>query len=406
MSMPGPEAKPARGGPGSGAKPSESSGSLGPSRRGPLAGVRALELAGIGPGPFCAMMLADQGATVLRIDRPGADNPRPERDLLNRGRQSAVLDLKHPRATDALLRLVDAADVLLEGFRPGVTERLGVGPDVCLRRNPRLVYARMTGWGQHGPMSMAAGHDIGYIARAGALHGLGRAGGPPQFPANLLGDFGGGGMLLAYGICAALVERATSGRGQVVDAAIVDGAASLLAMPLMFMAQGGWRDERGVNLLDGGVPWYDVYETADGKWMAVGALEQQFYAALLAGLGLTDVPARTDPQNWPELRALFCARFKDRTRDEWAATFAGTDACVEPVLSMHEAAADPHLTARETYVVRDGITQPSPAPRFSRTPGRLSEPPPVPGQHTTEALTEWGLADAPDLVACGAAIQA
>ena len=385
---------------------SGSSGSSGPSRRGPLAGVRVLELAGIGPGPFCAMMLADQGATVLRIDRPGAATPRPGRDLLNRGRQSAVLDLKHPRATDALLRLVDAADVLLEGFRPGVTERLGVGPDVCLRRNPRLVYARMTGWGQHGPLAAAAGHDIGYIARAGALHGLGRAGGPPQFPANLLGDFGGGGMLLAYGICAALVERATSGQGQVVDAAIVDGAASLLAMPLMLMAQGGWRDERGVNLLDGGVPWYDVYETADGKWMAVGALEPQFYAALLAGLGLTDVPARTDPQNWPELRALFCARFKDRTRDEWAATFAGTDACVEPVLSMHEAAADPHLTARETYVVRDGITQPSPAPRFSRTPGRLSEPPPVPGQHTTEALTEWGLADAPDLVACGAAIQA
>ena len=307
MSTPGPEAEPARSGPGPGESsgPSGSFGVSGSSRRGPLAGVRVLELAGIGPGPFCAMMLADQGATVLRIDRPGAANPRPERDLLNRGRQSAVLDLKHPRATDALLRLVDAADVLLEGFRPGVTERLGVGPDVCLRRNPRLVYARMTGWGQHGPMSMAAGHDIGYIARAGALHGLGRAGGPPQFPANLLGDFGGGGMLLAYGICAALVERATSGRGQVVDAAIVDGAASLLAMPLMFMAQGGWRDERGVNLLDGGVPWYDVYETADGKWMAVGALEQQFYAALLAGLGLTDVPARDDPQNWPELRALF-----------------------------------------------------------------------------------------------------
>ena len=337
--------------------------------------MRVLELAGIGPGPFCAMMLADQGATVLRIDRPGAASPRPERDLLNRGRQSAVLDLKHPRATDALLRLVDAADVLLEGFRPGVTERLGVGPEVCLRRNPRLVYARMTGWGQHGPMSVAAGHDIGYIARAGALHGLGRAGGPPQFPANLLGDFGGGGMLLAYGICAALVERARSGRGQVVDAAIVDGTASLLAMPLMFMAHGVWRDERGVNLLDGGVPWYDVYETADGKWMAVGALEPQFYAALLAGLCLTDVPARDDPQNWPELRALFSARFKDRTREEWAATFAGTDACVEPVLSMHEAAADPHLTARQTYVVRDGVTQPSPAPRFSRTragcPSRL-----------------------------------
>ena len=373
---------------------------------GPLAGVRVLELAGIGPGPFCAMMLADQGATVLRIDRPGAATPQPKRDLINRGRHSAVLDLKHARAADTLLRLVDAADVLLEGFRPGVTERLGVGPDVCLDRNPRLVYARMTGWGQHGPMATAAGHDIGYIARAGALHGLGRAGGPPQFPANLLGDFGGGGMLLAYGICAALVERATSGRGQVVDAAIVDGAASLLAMPLMFMAQGSWRDERGVNLLDGGVPWYDVYETADGKWLAVGALEPQFYAALLAGLGLTDVPARNDPQNWPELRALFSARFKDRTQDEWADAFAGTDACVEPVLTMHEAAVDEHLTARQTYVVRDGMTQPSPAPRFSRTPGQLSEPPPVPGQHTTEALAEWGLADAADLVACGAAIQA
>ena len=380
-------------------------------RGGPLAGVRVLELAGIGPGPFCAMMLADQGATVLRIDRPGiagASSGRtrePEHELLNRGRQSAVLDLKHPRAIDALLRLVEAADVLLEGFRPGVTERLGVGPDICLRRNPRLVYARMTGWGQDGPLSGAAGHDIGYIARAGALHGLGRAGGPPQFPANLLGDFGGGGMLMAYGICAALVERATSGQGQVVDAAIVDGVASLLAMPLMFLAQGGWRDERGVNLLDGGVPWYDVYETADGKWMAVGALEPQFYAALLAGLGLTGAPDRGDPRNWPELRTLFSARFKDRTRDEWTASFAGSDACVEPVLSMSEAASDPHLAARETYVSREGMIQPSPAPRFSRTPGRLPEPAPMPGQHTTEALTAWGLADAEDLVACGAARQ-
>ena len=373
---------------------------------GPLAGVHVLELAGIGPGPFCAMMLADQGATVLRIDRPGAGDSRPERAFMNRGRQSAVLDLKHPRATDALLRLIDAADVLLEGFRPGVTERLGAGPDACLRRNPRLVYARMTGWGQHGPLARAAGHDIGYIARAGALHALGRAGGPPQFPANLLGDFGGGGMLMAYGICAALVERATSGQGQVVDAAIVDGVASLLAMPFMLMAQDHWRDERGVNVLDGGVPWYDVYETADGQWLAVGALEPQFYAALLAGLGLTDAPDRGDPGNWPELRALLSARFKDRTRDEWAATFAGTDACVEPVLSLTEAAVDPHLTARQTYVARDGVTQPSPSPRFSRTPGRLPDPPPAAGQQTIEALTEWGLADAADLVACGAAIQA
>jgi len=375
-------------------------------RRGPLAGVRVLELASIGPGPFCAMMLADQGATVLRIDRPGPAGDQPERGLMYRGRRSAVLDLKHPRAVGALLRLADTADVLLEGFRPGVTERIGVGPEVCLGRNPRLIYARMTGWGQDGPLAATVGHDIGYLARTGALHALGQAGGPPQFPSNLLGDFGGGGMLMAYGICAALVERATSGQGQVVDAAIVDGVASLLAMPWMLMAQDRWRDERGVNLLDGGVPWYDVYETADGKWLAVGALEPRFYAVLLAGLGLTGVPAREDPQNWPELRALFSARFKDRTRDEWAAAFAGREACVEPVLSLHEAAADPHLTGRETYVAPDGLTQPAPSPRFSRTPGQLSDPPPAPGQHTTEALTEWGLTDAADLIACGAAVQA
>jgi len=414
-------------------------------RAGPLAGVRVIELAGIGPAPFCAMMLADSGATVLRIDRPAPDRPdldrpdpdrpgpdrpdldrpgpdrpgpdrrgpdrpgpgqaRPEREFLNRGRHSVVLDLKHPRAVDALLRLVDVADVLLEGFRPGVTDRIGVGPEVCLRRNPRLVYARMTGWGQHGPLANTVGHDIGYIARTGALHALGRAGGPPQFPANLLGDFGGGGMVMAYGICAALVERATSGRGQVVDTAIVDGVASLLAMPLMMMAQGWWRDERGVNLLDGGVPWYDVYETADGQWMAVGALEPRFYAALIDGLGLTDPPDRADPRNWPKLRELLAARFKDRTREQWTATFAGTDACVEPVLSLTEAAADEHLTARQTYVTRDGFIQPAPAPRFSRTPGELPDPAPLPGQHTLEALTAWGLADAADLVACGAAAQ-
>jgi len=424
--------------------------------RGPLAGIRVIELAGIGPGPFCAMMLADSGATVLRIDRPGIDRPgpaaasaragpaaasarastaaasarastaaasarastaaasarastaaaRPERAFLNRGRQSAVLDLKHPRAVDALLRLVDVADVLLEGFRPGVTERMGLDPEACLRRNPRLVYARMTGWGQDGPLATTAGHDIGYIARTGALHALGRAGGRPEFPVNLLGDFGGGGMVMAYGICAALVERAASGRGQVVDTAIVDGVAALLAMPLMLMAQGLWRDERGVNLLDGGVPWYDVYETADGQWMAVGALEPQFYAALLSGLGLADAPDRADPRNWPALRALLTARFKDRTRDEWAATFAGTDGCVEPVLSLHEAAADEHLTARGTYVTRDGVTQPAPAPRFSRTPAQLSDPAPAPGQHTLDALTAWGLKDAADLIACGAALQA
>jgi alpha-methylacyl-CoA racemase len=374
---------------------------------GPLSGVRVVELAGIGPGPFCAMMLADAGATVLRIDRPGARAQHPEREFLNRGRQSAVLDLKHPDAVDALLRLVDTADVLLEGFRPGVTERMGVGPEACLARNPRLIYARMTGWGQDGPLATAAGHDIGYIARTGALHALGRAGGPPAFPANLLGDFGGGGMVMAYGICAALVERATSGQGQVIDTAIVDGVASLLAMPLMLLARGLWQDERGVNLLDGGAPWYDVYETADGQWMAVGALEPQFYAALLAGLGLTaDAPDRSDPRNWPALRALLTARFKDRTREEWTAVFKGTDACVEPVLSLTEAAADEHLTARQTYLTADGVTQPAPSPRFSRTPSQLPDPAPTPGQHTIEALTAWGLPDAAALVAQGAALQA
>ncbi|HTY72570.1 MAG TPA: CaiB/BaiF CoA-transferase family protein [Actinomycetes bacterium] len=377
-----------------------------PTPQGPLRGVRVIELAGIGPGPFAAMVLADLGASVLRIDRPGPQPIEPEGAVINRGRRSAVLDLKHPRAVDALLRLADRADVLLEGLRPGVTERLGIGPDTCLDRNPRLVYARMTGWGQDGPMALRAGHDLGYIARAGALHGFGRAGGPPQFPGNLLGDFGAGGMLAALGICAALVERGSSGRGQVVDAAIVDGVASLLTMPLMLLAQGHWLDERGVNLLDGGVPWYDVYQTADDEWVAVAALEPPFYAALLAGLGLADVPDRADPANWPELRRRFAERFRERTREEWAGLFAGTDACVEPVLSLTEATRDEHLLARGTYVLRDGTPEPAPAPRFSRTPGVLSSPPPLPGEHTREALTDWGLGDVEDLIADGAAVQA
>jgi alpha-methylacyl-CoA racemase len=377
-----------------------------PVRRGPLVGIRVIELAGIGPAPFCAMMLADLGADVLRIDRPQASpSPNPQLALLNRGRRSVLLDLKNPIAADALLRLVDSADVLIEGLRPGVTERLGVGPDECVARNPRLVYARMTGWGQHGPLAATAGHDIDYLARTGALHALGHAGGPPQFPANLLGDFGGGGMLVAFGICAALIERARSGRGQVIDAAIVDGVASLLAMPWMMAAQGRWRDERGVNLLDGGAPWYDVYQGADGGWLAVGALEPQFYAALLAGLELTDVPDRDDPANWPHLRTTFTTRFRQRTRDQWVAVFAGTDACVEPVLSLDEARRDAHLVARETYVAPGGLTQPAPAPRFSRTPGALSHPPPGPGQHTREALADWGISDVDDLIASNAAVQ-
>ena len=371
---------------------------------------RVLELAGIGPGPFCAMLLADQGATVLNIHRPGAALPRPahpEREFLNRGRRSAVLDLKHPRAVDALLRLADTADVLLEGLRPGVTERLGVGPEVCLSRNPRLVYARMTGWGQDGPLASTVGHDIGYIAGAcGALHALGRADGPPQFPANLLGDFGGGGMLMAYGICAALVERATSGQGQVVDAAIVDGVASLLAMPLMFMAQGVWQDERGVNLLDGGVPWYDVYETADGNWMAVGALEPRFYAALLAGLR----PERgTRPPRPGELVAAARAVHDPVVQGQDQGRVGGG---LRRQRGRRRAGAVDARGGQGPAPDRAGDLRgpgrrgpAAPAPRFSRhrvsCPGLAS----VPGLHTTEALTDWGLPDTAELIACGAAVQ-
>ena len=375
---------------------------------GPLDGVQVVEIASLAPAPFGCMVLADLGADVLRVDRADTGGPDPGRAQgpLSRGRRSVQLNLKDPEGIGLLLSLLEDADVLVEGFRPGVAERLGFGPDECARRNPRLIYARMTGWGQDGPLAPTAGHDIDYIAISGVLHPLGRAGEQPTPPVNLLGDFGGGGMLMAYGICAALVERSTSGQGQVVDAAIVDGVASLLAMPLMFMAQGVWRDERGVNLLDGGVPWYDVYETADGQWMAVGALEPRFYAALLAGLGLTEAPDRGDPGNWPRLRELFAARFAEKTRDQWAAAFAGSEACVEPVLSMREAASDEHLAARQTYVIQDGVVQPAPAPRFSRTPGELSGPASVPGQHTAEALTDWGLPDAAELIASGAAVQA
>ncbi|MCW2666377.1 MAG: L-carnitine dehydratase/bile acid-inducible protein [Frankiales bacterium] len=373
--------------------------------KGPLAGLRVVELAGIGPGPFCAMMLADLGADVVRVDRPGGGSGGARESLLNRGRRSVVLDLKKPAGFDALLQLVDTADVLLEGYRPGVTERLGVGPDVCLERNPRLVYARMTGWGQQGPLSQAAGHDIGYIARTGALHMLGKAGGPPEPPANLLGDFGGGGMLMGFGICAALYERSVSGKGQVVDAAIVDGTATLMAMHFMFKAIGMLQDQRGVNMLDGGVPWYGVYETSDAGWMAVGSLEPQFYAALVAGLDIPDLPDRDDPSTMAALREAFTKRFKERTRDEWTATFTDTDACVEPVLTMAEAVEDEHLAARGTYVIRDGLAQPAPAPRFSRTPGALDAPPPLPGEHTVSALTEWGVKDVDALVEQGAAIQ-
>ena len=373
---------------------------------GPLQGLRVVELAGIGPGPFAAMLLADLGADVLRIDRPGATPMfgTSDVDLLNRGRRSVAVDLKHPQGAETVLALVERADVLLEGFRPGVAERLGLGPDACLARNPRLVYGRMTGWGQEGPLARTAGHDIGYIAVTGALHAIGRAGGPPQVPVNLLGDFGGGAMYLVVGVLAALLESRASGCGQVVDAAIVDGTAHLSTMLLGMLAGGVWQDRRGVNLLDTGVPWYDVYETADGGHLAVGALEPQFYAQLLDRLGLTDVaPPRDEPDR---LRRLLTETFRTRTRDEWTAVFEGSDACVAPVLSYAEAREHPHLRARGTYVESHGVVQPAPAPRFSRTPGALDRPPPEPGQHTREALTDWGVAGVEGLIEKGAVSQA
>jgi len=377
-------------------------------RPGPLAGVRVVELASIGPAPFAAMLLADLGADVIRVDRPGEPSLPvplpPESDLLRRGRPSVALDLKHPDGLATTLALVEQADVLLEGYRPGVAERLGLGPDDCLARNPRLVYGRMTGWGQDGPLAHAAGHDIGYVAVTGALHAIGRVGGPPQVPVNLVGDFGGGALYLVVGVLAALLEARTSGRGQVVDAAIVDGTAHLSSLVVGLASAGLWSDRRGTNLLDTGAPFYDVYETSDGGWLAVGPLEPAFYAELLHLLDLTDAaPDRLDPAQWPALRTLLADAFRTRTRDAWTAVFEGTDACVEPVLSYAEAPAHPHLAARGTYVEHHGIVQPAPAPRFSRTPAVLGAPPSTPGADTRAALAAWGVDDVDALIASGAA---
>jgi alpha-methylacyl-CoA racemase len=363
---------------------------------GPLSGIRVIEVAGIGPGPFAAMVLADLGADVLRLDRAqvvrGGDPAEPPFDVLNRGRRSVGVDLKHPDGVAAVLRLVEAADVLLEGFRPGVMERLGLGPDACLARNPRLVYGRMTGWGQAGPLAHAAGHDINYIALAGALAHIGRKGERPLPPLNLVGDFGGGGMLLALGVAAALVERASSGRGQVVDAAMVDGAALLMAMMYGFYGAGLWSDARGENLLDTGAHFYDAFETADGRHVAIGSIEPQFYAELLRLTGLSGeaLPRQMDRAQWPALRERLAAIFRTKTRDEWCAIMEGSDVCFAPVLTMGEAPAHPHNAARGTFVEVAGRTQPGPAPRFSRTPGAIRRPPPHPGQHTDEALADWG----------------
>lgn len=361
---------------------------------GPLSGVRVVEFAGLGPGPFCGMLLADLGADVVRIDRRGGGGGFGATSLLDRGKRSIALDLKDPADLEVVRALVRRADVLLEGFRPGVMERLGLGPDELLGENPALVYGRMTGWGQTGPLAPSAGHDIGYIALTGALGASGRPDERPAPPINLLGDFGGGGVFLALGAVAALLHARATGQGQVVDAAIVDGTAVLTTMIHGMLANGGWRDERGTNLLDTGAPFYDVYRCADGQFLAVGALEPQFYAALLEGLGVAgdeSFPDRYKPEQWPALRERFTELFASRTRDEWWQVFAGTDACVAPVWSLVEATQDQHNRERGVFVEVDGTVQPAVAPRFSATPGSVGSVPRA-GQHGDEIRAELGLA--------------
>ncbi|MGH9227621.1 MAG: CaiB/BaiF CoA transferase family protein [Acidimicrobiales bacterium] len=363
---------------------------------GPLAGITVVEIAGIGPGPFCAMMLADMGAEVIRVDRAenvaGGDPANPPADLNNRGRRSIGVDLKNPDGVAVVLDLVERADALIEGFRPGVAERLGIGPDDCLARNPSLVYGRMTGWGQDGPLAGAAGHDINYIALAGALEPIGRRGQAPVPPLNLIGDYGGGGMVLAFGVVCGVLEAQRSGQGQVVDSAMVDGAAVLMTMTHALRAMGVWDDERGTNMLDTGAHFYDVYETADGKYVSIGSIEPQFYAELLRLTGLEgeELPWQHDRVQWPALKERLAAIFRTKTRDEWSALMEGTDVCFAPVLSIPEAIEHPHNVDRRTFVEVAGIRQPGPAPRFSRTTPEISAPPPHAGQHTDEVLAAAG----------------
>jgi len=366
---------------------------------GPLTGIKVVELAGIGPGPMCAMLLSDLGAEVIRVDRLAAVDLGIERDrqfnVLNRGRRSVAVDLKAPEGVEAVLRLVESADALIEGFRPGVMEKLGLGPDVCLARNPRLVFGRMTGWGQDGPMAKAAGHDINYIALSGALHSIGVAGGQPVPPLNLVGDFGGGALYLAFGLCAALLETRSSGKGQVVDVSMVDGASSLMAAIYGFHASGSWAKERGTNILDTGAHFYGTYECADGNWVSVGSIEGKFHDELVEKLGLVDddLADRMNPANWPAYKDKLAELFRQRTRDEWCAVMEGTDICFAPVLDLDEAPLHPHNVARGTFVEVDGVLQPGPAPRFSRTPGQVQRPPANRGEHTREALADWGFSD-------------
>jgi alpha-methylacyl-CoA racemase len=378
-------------------------------RTGPLSGLRAVELQGRGPGPFGAMVLADLGAEVVCIARlddvaPSDDEGGMERmirghrriDLVRRGRRSIAVDLKQPEGLAAALRLIGQADVLIEGFRPGAAERLGLGPDACLRHNPRLVYARITGWGQEGRYAQTPGHDINYVALAGALDPLRRGQQPPAPPLNLLGDYGGGGMLLAVGVLSALFERSVSGRGQVVDASMVDGVALLTTLFHGMRAEGLWSDVPGTNTLDLGAPFYNVYETADGRYVTVGCGEPQFYAELLKRLGLGDelLHQQTDPATWPEGKARLAEVFKTKRLDEWCALLEGTNTCFAPVLTLAEAPAHPHNVSRRTFVEVDGVVQPAPAPRFSRTPAELPAPPAAAGRHTTEVLVEWGFSRA------------
>jgi alpha-methylacyl-CoA racemase len=362
-----------------------------------LQGVKIVELAGIGPGPFAGMLLSDMGADIVRIDRAGQVNPasfdKPNLEPLYRGRRSIGVDLKQPEGVELVLRLVEQADALFEGYRPGVTERLGLGPDVCLARNPKLVYGRMTGWGQDGPMAQAAGHDINYIALAGALAHFGRAGGKPTPPINLVGDFGGGGMFMAFGLVCGILEAQRSGKGQVLDVAMVDGAAILMTMMWGLKQIGFWDETMGVNVLDTGAPFYDTYETSDGKFISLGSLEPQFYTELIQRLGLEgeDLPFQMDRSGWETLRTKFTALFKTKTRDEWDAILAGSDACYAPVLTMSEATNHEHIKARHTIIERGGVPQPAPAPRFSRTAPEVQRDAPWPGQHTDDALADWGV---------------
>jgi alpha-methylacyl-CoA racemase len=366
---------------------------------GPLAGIRVIEMVGLGPCPFAAMMLADMGAEVVRIDRkavPGAPNPFPmlgtKYDVMARGRRSLALDLKQPAAREVVLRLIEKSDIVLEGFRPGVMERLGLGPDVCQARNAALVYGRITGWGQHGPLAQAAGHDINYIALTGMLHAMGRADAPPAPPLNLVGDFGGGAMMLAFGVVCAVLEARKSGQGQVVDAAMTDGAALLGAMMYGLRAHGSWSDQRGANMLDGGAHFYDTYACADGKFISIGAIEPQFYALLLklAAIDDPDFDAQMDTRAWPGLTEKFAAVFATRSRDGWCQLLEGTDVCFAPVLDMGEAPQHPHNVARGTFVEVGGVTQPAPAPRFSRTAPEIGSTPALPGQHGRAVLGDWG----------------